>query len=87
MGAVRGPVLNAERQTSADFIEFIGLSGLGQAEMESINRANIDLQAGRIVAYRHKTSKDSSSQSTRSCGLLLNGFAPRRRMISAFPDS
>ena len=35
----------------------MGLSGLGQAEMASIKRSDVDLKAGRIVIYRHKTSK------------------------------
>ena len=41
---------------SADFLEFLGLAGLGQAEASGLLRANVDLQAGRIVTFRHKTA-------------------------------
>jgi integrase len=38
-----------------DFIEFIELAGLGQAEVRALTRADVDLDASRIVTYRHKT--------------------------------
>ena len=53
---VRAQVFNADAQDSANFLEFLGLAGLGQAEAGSITRADVDLEAGRIVTYRHKTS-------------------------------
>jgi integrase len=43
-------------EQSADLIEFYGLSGLGAAEAASLTRADVDLRAGQIIAYRHKTS-------------------------------
>jgi integrase len=54
---VRAQVFNARAQESADFLEFLGLAGLGQAEAGSLTRADVDLKAGRIITFRHKTSK------------------------------
>src|SRR5262249_24890064 len=47
---------NADAQDSADFLEFLGLAGLGQAEASSLTRADIDFDAGRFITFRHKTS-------------------------------
>lgn len=44
-----------DAEQSADFIEFCGLAGLGQAEVAAIQRAHVDLEAGRIIVFRHKT--------------------------------
>jgi integrase len=52
---VRSRRLNRDAEQSADFLEFIGLAGLGQAEVASIARSDVDLDAGRIITYRHKT--------------------------------
>jgi integrase len=43
-------------RTSADFIEFMGLSGLGQAEARSLKRNDVDLTKGTITTFRHKTA-------------------------------
>jgi integrase len=53
---VRVQQFNADAQDSADFLEFMGLAGLGQAEAGSLTRADVDFDAGRIVTFRHKTS-------------------------------
>ena len=53
---VRGQVFNADAQDSADFLEFLGLAGLEQAEAGSLTPADVDLVAGQIITYRHKTS-------------------------------
>jgi integrase len=53
---VRLQVFNADAQDSADFLEFLGLAGLGQAEANSLTRTDVDLEAGRIITFRHKTS-------------------------------
>ena len=42
-------------EESADLIEFCGLAGLGQAEVSGIQRSHVDLDADRIIIYRHKT--------------------------------
>jgi integrase len=52
---IRGQRFNADAEESADFIEALGLLGLGQAEAASIKRSDVDLEAGRIIVYRHKT--------------------------------
>ena len=53
---VRAQVFNADAQDSADFLEFLGLAGLGQAEASSVTRADADFEADRIITFRHKTS-------------------------------
>jgi integrase len=52
---IRAQKFNREAEESGDFVEFLGLAGLGQAEVASIKRSDVDLDAGRIIAYRHKT--------------------------------
>src|SRR5438477_4061079 len=46
---IRNQRFNAGAEQSADFVEFLGLAGLGQAEAASITRADVDLAAGRIL--------------------------------------
>jgi len=53
---IRNQRFNADAEQSADFVEFLGLAGLAQAEAASITRADVDLAAGRIVILRRKTS-------------------------------
>jgi len=53
---VRAQQFNADAEDSADFLEFLGLAGLGQAEAGSLTRSDVDLEAGRIITFRHKTS-------------------------------
>ena len=53
---VRAQVFNADAQDSADFLEFLGLAGLGQAEAASLTPADVDFATGQIITYRHKTS-------------------------------
>src|SRR5439155_2721165 len=52
---VRGQPFNADAQDSADFLEFLGLAGLGQAEASSLTRSDVDFDAGHIITFRHKT--------------------------------
>jgi integrase len=53
---IRSQVFNGhDAEQSGDFIEFLGLAGLGQAEAAAITRADVDLDAGRVIIYRHKT--------------------------------
>jgi integrase len=54
---VRRQPFNADAQDSADFLEFLGLAGLGQAEASSLTRADVDFDAGRFITFRHKTSR------------------------------
>lgn len=53
---VRGQRFNADAQDSADFLEFLGLAGLGQGEASSLTRADIDFNRGCIITFRHKTT-------------------------------
>src|SRR5213076_1310671 len=53
---VRAQPFNADAQDSADFLEFLGLAGLGQAEAGSLTRADVDFEAQRIITFRHKTA-------------------------------
>jgi integrase len=57
---VLGEVFNADAEDSADFLEFLGMAGLGRAEASSLTPFDIDLDAGRIITYRHKTSTGAS---------------------------
>jgi integrase len=53
---VRAQVFNADAQHSADFLEAMGLLGLGQAELGSLRRCDVDLEAGTITTFRRKTA-------------------------------
>lgn len=53
---VRAQKFNQIAEQSGDFIEFLGLAGLGTAEAASLTPADVDFHAGHIIAYRHKTS-------------------------------
>jgi integrase len=55
IASCRAQVYNADAEDSADFLEFLGLAGLGQAEASSLTRADVDLDAGRIITFRYKT--------------------------------
>jgi len=54
---IRGQRFNADAEQSGDFVEFLGLAGLGQAEAAAITRADVDLDAGRMIVFRLKTSQ------------------------------
>jgi integrase len=53
---IRNQRFSADAGESGDFVEFLGLAGLGQAEAASITRADVDLAAGRFIVLRRKTS-------------------------------
>jgi integrase len=54
---VRAQPFNREAEDSGDFVEFLGLAGLGQAEAVSIIRDHVRMDAGQIDVYRHKTGE------------------------------
>ena len=54
---IRAQRFNADREASGDFVEFLGLAGLGQAEVAAIKRSDVDLDAGRMIVFRVKTSQ------------------------------
>jgi integrase len=43
------------RNESADFLEFLGLAGLGQAEAATLTWADVNLERGHFVTFRQKT--------------------------------
>jgi integrase len=53
---IRAQKFNQMVEQSGDFIEFLGRAGLGAAEAASLTPADVDLEAERIIAYRHKTA-------------------------------
>jgi integrase len=53
---VRAQVYNADSQDGADFIEFLGLAALGQAEASSLTWGDVDWERQEITTFRHKTS-------------------------------
>src|SRR5262249_2788497 len=52
---IRQQQFNRVAQESGDFVEFLGLAGLGQAEAAALTCADVDLDAGHIIVYRRKT--------------------------------
>jgi integrase len=52
---IRNQRYNADSEASADFVEFIGLAGLGQAEAAALRWSDINWQSEQIVTFRHKT--------------------------------
>jgi integrase len=52
---IRTQKRNADAEDSANCCEFMGLAGLGNAEMEALTWGDIDLERGRIRVYRQKT--------------------------------
>ena len=57
---VRSQTRNQEAEASGDFLEFIGLAGLGQAEVRALRRSDVDLESGRMIVFRHKTRQGFS---------------------------
>jgi integrase len=54
---IRAQPFNADAEDSADFIEFLGLAGLGQAETSALTWGDIDWIAGNIHIKRQKTQE------------------------------
>ena len=54
---IRAQVYNADAKDSADFVEFIGLAGLGQAEASSLLWEDVDWRNEQIAALRRKTKR------------------------------
>jgi integrase len=52
---IRAQPFNRDADDSGDFVEFLGQAGMGQAEAAAIKREHADLEAGRILVFRHKT--------------------------------
>jgi integrase len=52
---IRSQGHNADAKESADFIEFLGLAGLGQAEASALRWCDIDWTAEQVSSFRVKT--------------------------------
>jgi len=83
---IRSQRLNREAEQSGDFVEFIGLAGLGQAEVSALTRAHIDLEAGRLIVHRRKTDTGFSipvyPQLRPLVEKLCNGKEPNDRLFT-----
>lgn len=54
---IRAQRWNADARDSGDFVEFIGLAGLGQAEASSLVWDDVDWANEQITTFRHKTRR------------------------------
>jgi integrase len=52
---IRAQQFNADAKDSANFVEFIGLAGVGQAETVGLTRKHVKFDAEQIQLFRHKT--------------------------------
>jgi integrase len=55
VGDIRNQPFNADADASADFVEFLGLSGLGNSEAANLRWEHIDFERGKITVFRNKT--------------------------------
>ena len=53
---VRSQPFNRDADDSGDFLEAMGLLGLGQAELFALHRRDVDFERKRVRVYRRKTS-------------------------------
>jgi integrase len=85
---IRNQRFSADAGQSADFVEFLGTSGLGQAEASSLTRADVDLDAGRVIVYRHKTDVGFAipiyPQLRALLEKLCKGKKPHERLFSVY---
>ncbi len=54
---IRSQKFNADAEDSADFVDFLGRSGLGNSEAANIQCQHVNLEKGKITVYRNKTDK------------------------------
>ncbi len=52
---VRAQKYNADSEESADFLEFLGLVGVGQAEAAGIKKQHVNAAKKQLTFFRHKT--------------------------------
>ncbi|MDQ3546209.1 MAG: hypothetical protein M3429_06790, partial [Verrucomicrobiota bacterium] len=52
---IRAQAFTDHAQDSGDFVEFIGLAGLGQAEASALTWRDVDFERGQLTTFRHKT--------------------------------
>ena len=54
--SIRAQKLADTAHDSADYIEFLGLAGLGQAEVSSLTWGDVNFEASQLIVFRHKTT-------------------------------
>jgi integrase len=54
---IRSQKYSRNAEATADFVEFLGLAGLGQAEASSLTWGDVDFAQSRIAVRRHKTDR------------------------------
>lgn len=64
---IRNLQFNAEAKKSADFVQYLGLAGQGQAETGALLWRDIDWKAERVASFRHKTRSRFFFLSTHNC--------------------
>ena len=83
---VREQPFNADARDSGDFLEAMGLLGLGQAELSSMKREHVDLPSQRLLVYRQKTSTPFAiplyPQARELIERLCDGKKPHQRLFS-----
>jgi len=52
---IRTQRFNADADDSADFVEFLGLSGLGNSEAANLRWQHVDFERGKVTVFRNKT--------------------------------
>jgi integrase len=55
VGSIRGQKYSDTAEQSADFIEFLGLAGLGQAEASALRWADVNFDRRQLLTFRQKT--------------------------------
>ena len=55
--SIRTQLQSDTREESADYVEFMGLAGLGQAEAASLTWGDVIFDRGQMITYRHKTKQ------------------------------
>lgn len=53
---IRNQQFNADAENSANFVEFLGLSGLGRAEAAALTWSDLNFKRGQLITFRHKTA-------------------------------
>jgi len=53
--SIRSQPFADTREESADFVEFLGLAGLGLAEATALTWGDVNFDRGQIITFRHKT--------------------------------
>jgi integrase len=55
--SIREQIYSDTAEESADFVEFLGLAGLGQAEASALTWADVDFERNQIITFRQKTKQ------------------------------